>query len=337
MIDEEEERLVRFIPRLKAELNSKYNYLYNDEAVRAWLKQKLYEKEDISMESMRKYVRVIYDFTHYVQKSASTLVSEVKEDIRQATLNSTKPELGSKMLRNFYVNLTSKQKLDYDYAISQIVTARELMLKNGAEFSFSYPGRTKDAKAKTVFRLETETLKGIVAGLPDSDELKLYVMVAKDCGLSPVDLLSLQTERDFDDGQYHYASIKDQVLAGKEFIMLGMKRQKTNQQFISFLGPESRKFLNLQRDRVFTWTATNTIRDRFHLLKERTGQSLLSPKSLRSWFDRQLAAMKVEKDIREVFMGHAIKDIAKFYERFTPSELEEFYVSAYSRLRVLSS
>ncbi|MCL4519783.1 MAG: hypothetical protein M1587_11370 [Thaumarchaeota archaeon] len=87
--------------------------------------------------------------------------------------------------------------------------------------------------------------------------------------------------------------------------------------------------------RLFPWKWTSSIRNIFRVAKQISEQPEFKPKDLRTWFDRRLTVAKVDKDMREVMMGHSIPGIRGYYERFTKEELESEYVRAYPSLKIL--
>ena len=193
---------------------------------------------------------------------------------------------------------------------------------------------------------QIEQIKQFVDLAPNYRD-KAVIMCLFQSGLAIVDLLNL-----------NYRDIKKELERGILPVMLKMRRQKTQEEFVSFFGRDAVKFLKLylttrkdlsNRTPLFTKWGSDTerltsgaVESKFREIAEgldflddedMEGFNPCRPHSLRSGFNSRLMG-KIDGVLREFWMGHAIGEVAKAYLAMPDSEMRELYMDAEKYLAI---
>lgn len=160
----------------------------------------------------------------------------------------------------------------------------------------------------------------------------------------------------------NYGDIQDEFEAGILPLCLKLVRQKTNVEFKTFFGRDAVKYLRLYletrgelkpEDPLFTKQRTrggeerittvlieqffSEIADKVDFVKVRENRyNPARPHSLRATFNSRLIN-KIDKDLREFWMGHAIGGVAKAYLTMPTEDLRKLYMSAEEFLKIEKS
>jgi integrase len=155
-----------------------------------------------------------------------------------------------------------------------------------------------------------------------------------------------------------YGDVQDELEAGILPICMKLVRQKTNVEFKTFFGRDAVKYLKLYletrgelkpEDPLFTKQRvrggearlnTATIEQAFSeiakdldFIKQNGGYNPARPHSLRAAFNSRLIN-KIDKDLREFWMGHAVGGVSRAYLAMPTDEMRKLYISAEEFLKI---
>ena len=157
----------------------------------------------------------------------------------------------------------------------------------------------------------------------------------------------------------NYGDIQDEFEAGILPLCLKLVRQKTNVEFKTFFGRDAVKYLRLYletrgelkpEDPLFTKERArggeerittvlieqffSEIADKVDFVTVRENHyNPARPHSLRAAFNSRLVN-KIDKDLREFWMGHAIGGVAKAYLTMPTDEMRKLYMTAETYLKI---
>jgi integrase len=157
----------------------------------------------------------------------------------------------------------------------------------------------------------------------------------------------------------NYGVIQDEFEAGKIPLCLNLVRQKTNVEFKTFFGRDAVKYLRLYlatrgelkpEDPLFTKQRArgeeeritadlieqffSEIAQKVDFIKVEEGHyNPARPHSLRAAFNSRLIN-KIDKDLREFWMGHAVGGVARAYLNMPTDEMRKLYMSAEEFLKI---
>ena len=172
--------------------------------------------------------------------------------------------------------------------------------------------------------------------LTENKNIKAFILLDKDCGISIQDLLSLTPE----DGSPIYGSIREQVRRGEVPIHVQITRKKTGIKYDTFFGEEGYMALNehldLSKPKLFK-VGERSIQYGFKRIAEKLGWKGFTPYSCRKFFKTYLSMAGVNEAVVEYMMGHSLGKVRGAYFIPPVDELRKIYSSSYDKLRILLS
>lgn len=175
------------------------------------------------------------------------------------------------------------------------------------------------------------------------DRLRTYILVAKDCGMSPGDLLSLTGK----ERSSRWGTVKEQIKKGICPIHIRIIRAKVKTRigfYDTFVGEDGFEALQqwLRYRRVFRTFFNIGIRQLQTDFKtfglKKMGWHNFVPKSCRKYFDGQLTLDDMNEALIEYFMGHSLSRVKGAYivEKLKahPEELRQKYLEHYGALKL---
>lgn len=339
--------MVLSVDEIKHRLPVKYVHLFEDEYFVRWLDKKIEKNPDMTISTFEKYVPFVHEFfVEYVGSSPSEVVKYVKssdEAIEQAN-----EKLGHwfNLMTKRSVAKTKKelsvQPVSWNVARKKVSTIAEFFARLKVKLDYDVPvGRAPDERT---FAPSSAFIKSALDLVKDK-ELRSYILISKECGMSPIDLFNTDIDEKFYDEvqQKTYPSVREQYAQGVVPILIqGKSRIKSGVRYIGLLGEEAINSLEFYDNRMVNSKSLSSkswlrrIERQFKGIASALGQPRFTPKSLRAFLASRLRAANLNEQLAKVITGHAIADIERFYLDFDENELRDAYRLIYPRLRVLS-
>ena len=220
-----------------------------------------------------------------------------------------------------------------------LTIANEFFVLNNIELNLNMPATAED---EPPFVPTKELLRCALEICEDDPVLTSYILVAKECAMSEIDLLEHNVNRDYHDARLKrkYDSVSSQYRKGKIPIAVVGRRIKSLVPYMGFLGEEAYNSLNsvdfpFSGSRLIGFESIDNIQKKFRTLAEKLEQPLFVPKSLRAFTATNIRDFRMNTEIAKIIIGHKIRDIEKFYVSFDIDVLSEAYQRVYPSSRVL--
>lgn len=174
--------------------------------------------------------------------------------------------------------------------------------------------------------------------------LRTWILLDKDCGMSPFDLLNLTGKVE----SPRFGTIKEQLRKGLIPIHIHIIREKTKTTstfYDTFFGEDAVEALQeylpkRRRERRFFDIGERMLEIEFVKLSKKLGWTHFVPKSCRKFFSSQLKFGNVNNAAVEYWMGHSLRKVEGAYivERLRdhPEVLAQMYLDAYDHLKLPS-
>ena len=240
--------------------------------------------------------RKLCEFLDFVGMSAT----EVKVGAKQAK-HEDDLDLWRKKLSRFNAKYVNELHQKERYVRDKLVVINSFFDSFGVDLSYSYPDVSEiDDKGnlirEKVFKPSLDTLRLFYLSTPEI-QLRTFLMIAKDSGLSEVDIINYDIDFQYkdEDNNVTYDSVRRQIMNKVVPAFIVVPRQKTDEITKTFLGEESSALLyDLFTSKLsewyasshsfFPWDTTRNLRRRFREVALRIGVPKLVPKSLRAFF-----------------------------------------------------
>jgi hypothetical protein len=328
------------LEEIRQSVPAKYLPLFDDRVFESWILSKLNSrKTGISISSFQLYVHIIHDLTEYCGLTPGEIA-------KKSSSSEDRLEWKLKMERwfNLMVGQVAPQNAseksvprhEWNSAKKWLIIANEFLILNNVNLNVNMPATADPEEA---FVPSKELLR---KGLEICDEpnLRSYILIAKDCAISEIDLLQHNVEESYYDARLkrEYESVSAQYRSGKIPIAVVGRRQKTGVPYVGFLGEEAVSYLEggFPKGRLIGFESKRTIQHRFKILARRLEEPLFVPKSLRAFTSTAVRSGDMNETKAKILSGHKIRDIEKFYVNFRIDVLAEAFQKVYGFLRILS-
>lgn len=308
-------------------------------------------KKKLSDNTIRSYIPKIIEF----QEFAGVSLSQIKKDAKRANfLGDLEP--WRKKLDEFYAKLVNEKKHKKPYALDKLIVVNSFFSSFKVDLEYTYPEIKEEDENGNVIEEEAfvptvENLRSAFLAKQDR-ELRAFFLIAKDTGLSEIDILTYDIDYEYHDekNKVTYDSLRKQYknrMSRKqdefEPLFLPIPRTKTGILTRTFMGSEAFHALDLSKDSLFPWTTkgkpesqARKIRRKFELVSNMIDIPDISPKSLRAFYADGIRAVQTNELQAKVMTGHKIPkgDIERHYTNFSRERLLPNYTRAYEFLRL---